>query len=126
MRKRSRNKKKIKRAKSALEKIVICGAKTYKRIKAGAILFCEAQQTNTAIYFSENDYILSTKNIGYWQQRLPLFFWRIHDHWLINSSEIDDELNVVEGKLTLHNKVFKIARRRLRQIKEKYKKTGIS
>jgi DNA-binding LytR/AlgR family response regulator len=124
MGKRKKSSRKIKRARSASTKIIVCSTTHCIRLKAGEILFCAAEHTCTALYYTENDFILSTKHLGYWEKRLPRFFWRTHDHWLVNSEAAIDLL-FSERKLQVRNRLIDIARRRLSKIAALFKKSGI-
>ena len=114
----------LRRVRRAAEKIVFCDGKHCRRIPVHTILYCEACKLGTMLYFAEKDFILSSKNIGYWEKKLPRFFWRIHDHWLVNSDEIED-LVFSERYLLIRSIHLDIARRRLHTILEKFKHSGI-
>ena len=61
---------------------------------------------------------------GYWQKKLPHFFWRIHDNCIVNSHQIDDFVSS-ECHMVIHNHILHIARRRLKETLSKFKASGI-
>src|SRR5689334_19286479 len=104
--------------------VVICSGKDCIRIPQGSILYCEAQPQGTLFFYSKNQSILSTKNLGYWEKHLSTVFWRIHDHWLVNSKKIKD-FNFADRLILVGSKLVEVARRRLSYYLNKYKESGI-
>jgi DNA-binding LytR/AlgR family response regulator len=124
MLRRTKHKRKNTKVSRISDTIVFTDKKHTFRKPVEQLEYCEANSHGTLFHFEGNESILSTKNLGYWQKKLPRFFWRIHDKWIVNSHDIDD-LVFSERYLKVHNKVLQIARRRLKEIVRKFKASGI-
>jgi len=122
--KHRKNTNKIKKPRPGKKTIVICSLTNCIRRNVDEILYLEANGINTIVYLSTTEFILSTKNIGYWEKMLPDTFWRIHHHWLINSEKIK---NFIYRQYTVQvqDKLINVARRRLSKFLALYKKSGI-
>jgi DNA-binding LytR/AlgR family response regulator len=124
MKKRIKHSKQVNRKQTSSTLIIICSISHCIKVAARSIVSCEANPGGTIITLVKKEQILSCENLGHWEKELPDYFWRIHDHWIINSRKSHD-INISEHKLEVYGTWYDIAKRRFSEILKKFKDSGI-
>lgn len=88
------------------KKIAIPSASSIEFINTADIVCCEAESKYTTVYTINGDKIVSSKNIGEFEELLnPEQFFRSHKSWLVNLSYVKKFIKT-ENKLQLSNQMM--------------------
>ena len=93
-------------------KISIATLEGYSLIELDTILYLESQNAYTTFYLQDGSKLLSTKNIGYFEEALldeP--FLRVHNSCIVNLSKVTKYVKADEGYVILcTGKPIKVSR----------------
>ena len=105
---------KIRIKRKNLDKLSIPTMEGYVLIQINEILYLESDNTYTKFYLENNNTVLSTKNIGFYELELieeP--FLRVHNSFMVNFNKVTKYVRADDGYLILHNKkAIKVSRNR--------------
>jgi len=104
----------LKYPKNQSNRIMVASSNAYEIIPVCDIIYCEAQGDYTFIYLNDSKKILSTLNIGEYEDMLTLYdFFRVHQSFLVNKNYIKKFLKQDGGFIELlGGKQLPISRRR--------------
>lgn len=101
----NQNLKKLQIKQSKLKTLSISTLHGYEMINIEDILYIEADNTYTTFHFLNDKPIISTKNIGYYDDELiEEAFLRVHQSYLVNLNMIRSYLKADNGYVILINK----------------------
>ena len=92
--------------KKIFEKLAIPTPNDIRFIQVTKILYMESDNNYTTIYLENKESILSSKNIGYYEDILSgMNFFRIHNSFLVNLKKIERFIKGKNGSVQLENGV---------------------
>ena len=101
----NQNLKKLQIKHSKLKTLSISTLQGYEMINIEDILYIEADNSYTTFYFLNEKPIVSTKNIGYYDNELmEEAFIRVHQSYLVNLNMVRSYLKADNGYVILINK----------------------
>lgn len=101
----NQNLKKLQIKQSKLKTLSISTLQGYEMINIEDILYIEADNSYTTFYFLNEKPIVSTKNIGYYDDELvEEAFIRVHQSYLVNLNMVRSYLKADNGYVILVNK----------------------
>lgn len=96
--------KKLRIKQSKLETLSIPTLSGYELINISDIMYLEADNTYTTFYFENQKSVLSTKNIGYYEEEfLEEAFLRIHQSFIVNLNKVRAYIKGDNGYVILLN-----------------------
>jgi two-component system LytT family response regulator len=94
--------------------LCIASSKGFQVIKISEVVCCEARNSYTIFYLSDNRQVVSSKPIGDYETLLAdAFFVRVHKSWLINLKHLKEYRKGEGGTVIMsNNKELEVARRK--------------
>jgi two-component system LytT family response regulator len=107
---------KLKRDK--FEKLCIPTMDGFNLIELDSIAYMQADNAYTCIYLDNNQKIISTRNLGYYEKIVSEKpFLRIHNSFIVNMKKVVKYIKGDEGYVVLENKkIIKVARSRKEEL----------
>lgn len=104
----------IKQKQSKFEKLCVPTMEGFNLLELDTISYMQADNAYTAIYLVNNNKIISTKNLGYYEKLVKNEpFLRIHNSYIVNMKMVVKYIKGDEGYVVLNNKkIIKVARSR--------------
>lgn len=88
--------------KSKLETISIPTLEGFEMVYIADILYLEAENSYTTFYFDNNTSIISTKNMGYYEEEFSEeAFLRVHQSYMVNLNQVKKYLRADNGYIIL-------------------------
>ena len=100
------------------EKFCVPTMEGFNLIELGTITYMQADNAYTLIYLNNNEKIISTKNLGFYENVLSQEpFLRIHNSFIVNMKKVIKYIKGDEGYVVLENKkIIKVSRSRKEEL----------
>lgn len=97
---------------SKFEKIAIASQQGYELVSFYDILYLEAANTYTIFYFIDGSKLISTRNLGFYEQELIAeAFFRVHQSYIVNLNMVKSYIKADDGYVVMvTGKTIKVSR----------------
>lgn len=108
----------LKLKRNKFEKLCIPTMDGFNLIELDTIAYMQADSAYTCIYLDNNQKIISTRNLGYYEKIVSEEpFLRIHNSFIVNMKKVVKYIKGDEGYVVLENKkIIKVARSRKEEL----------